>query len=90
MKKVQRECFNTYDGSLKSVSNNISDDVKHNVSESSELQQAGAYFKVKFINNSDTYNNVIKTAGNFNFDNNDLKYPFFIIQPKRIIQEENV
>ncbi len=70
------------DGTLKRISNNISDDVKHNVSESSELQQAGAYFRIKFINNSDTYNNVIKTAGNFTFDNNDLKYPFFIIQPK--------
>ena len=70
------------DGLLKNISNNISDDVKHNISESAELQSAGAYFKVKFINNSDTYNNVIKTAGNFNFDNNQLKYPFFIIQPK--------
>lgn len=70
------------DGLKNRISNNIDDDIKHNISESSELQSAGAYFRVKFINNSEAYNNVIKTAGNFNFDNNDLKYPFFIIQPK--------
>jgi len=51
------------------------------VSENPDLRAAGAYFYVTRIDNSRTYNTIIKKSGKFNFDNNDLKYPFYIIQP---------
>lgn len=45
------------------------------------LQQIGAYFKVNKISNKMEYNNVIKRAGNLNYESGLIKYPFYIVQP---------
>ena len=46
-----------------------------------EMQQIGAYFKVNKISNQTEYNNVIKRAGNLNYESGLINYPFFIVQP---------
>jgi hypothetical protein len=46
-----------------------------------EMQKIGAYFYVKKISNETEYNNVIKSAGNLNYETGLIKYPFYIIQP---------
>lgn len=65
--------------------NNIEETDRNVRKQNEKLNNAGAYFKIKYIKNSDEYNRIIKTAGNFDFDNNDIKYPFYIIQPKNNI-----
>ena len=48
-----------------------------------EMQKIGAYFYIKKISNETEYNNVIKSAGNLNYETGLINYPFYIIQPSQ-------
>ena len=55
--------------------------LKHDRQFKAAMQQIGAYFKVNKISNKMEYNNVIKRAGNLNYESGLIKYPFYIVQP---------
>jgi hypothetical protein len=69
--------FTLTNGTFNDVYNGFNADV----SEDQSIRKQGAYFYIIRMDNSRDYNTVIKNSGKLNFDNNDLKYPFYIIQP---------
>lgn len=45
------------------------------------MHDYGAYFFVNKISNNTEYNDVLKRAGNLNYESNLIKYPFYLVQP---------
>ena len=72
---------NNIDSNGDVIENTVWNKRKNDRSFKAEMQKIGAYFYVKKISNETEYNNVIKSAGNLNYETGLIKYPFYIIQP---------
>ena len=72
---------NNIDSNGKTIKETEWNNSKNDRSFNAEMQKIGAYFYVKKISNETEYNNVIKSAGNLNYETGLIKYPFYIIQP---------
>tara|TARA_B100001057_G_scaffold499356_1_gene609690 strand:- start:1075 stop:2538 length:1464 start_codon:yes stop_codon:yes gene_type:complete len=83
--------YTVTNGTLGQFKNNIVTAQSFNTAEDVNVRNSGAYFKIIEIKNNTMYNNYLKRAESLNFDvNSEIKYPFYLIQPFKLIGNSEV